>query len=104
VLKSRKTVKRYIMQFFGYLQAPGLIFALSLELFEFFVRVVSVPDLVSRIRDVVLVRRIFSPGKPQGVGNLEWGGNGEGWKGGVQFTSNLGPRWTGSYHTRRVSK
>jgi hypothetical protein len=37
-----------------------------------------VPDLVSRIRDVVLVRRIFSSGKPQGVGNLEWGGNGEG--------------------------
>ncbi len=37
-----------------------------------------VPDLASRIRDVVLVRRIFSSGKPQGVGNLEWGGNGEG--------------------------
>jgi hypothetical protein len=34
----------------------------------------TVPDLVSRIRDVVLVRRIFSPKKPQGVGNLEWGG------------------------------
>jgi hypothetical protein len=31
----------------------------------------SVPDLVSRDRDVVLVRRIFSSGKPQGVGNLE---------------------------------
>jgi hypothetical protein len=30
-----------------------------------------VPDLVSRDRDVVLVRRIFSSGKPQGVGNLE---------------------------------
>jgi hypothetical protein len=40
--------------------------------------VVNVPDLVSQIRDVVLVRRIFSSGKPQGVGNLEWGGNGEG--------------------------
>ncbi len=38
----------------------------------------SVPDLVSRIRDVVLVRLIFSPGKPQGVGNLEWGGDGKG--------------------------
>ncbi len=35
-------------------------------------------DLASRIRDVVLVRRIFSLEKPQGVGNLEWGGNGEG--------------------------
>jgi hypothetical protein len=28
--------------------------------------------------DVVLVRRIFSSGKPQGVGNLEWGGDGKG--------------------------
>ncbi len=37
-----------------------------------------VPDLASRIRDVVLVRHIFSSGKPRGVGNLEWGGNGEG--------------------------
>ncbi len=38
-------------------------------------------------------------------------GNGEGmergWKGGDQFTRNLGPRWTGSYHTKesfQVSK
>jgi hypothetical protein len=38
---------------------------------------VYVPDLVSRIHDVVLVRRIFSSGKPQGVGILEWGGDGE---------------------------
>ncbi len=37
-----------------------------------------VPDFVSRDRDVVLVSRIFSSGKPQGVGNLEWGENGEG--------------------------
>ncbi len=37
-----------------------------------------VPDLGSRIRDVVLVRHIFSLGKPQGVGILEWGGDGEG--------------------------
>jgi hypothetical protein len=37
-----------------------------------------VPDLASRDRDVVLVRRIFSSGKPRGVGNLEWGGNREG--------------------------
>jgi hypothetical protein len=29
------------------------------------------PDLVSRDRDVVLVRHIFSSGKPQEVGNLE---------------------------------
>jgi hypothetical protein len=35
-------------------------------------------DLVSQIRDVVLVRRTFSSGKPQGVGILEWGGDGNG--------------------------
>ncbi len=34
-------------------------------------------DLGSRDRDVVLVRRTISSGKPRGVGNLEWGGNGE---------------------------
>jgi hypothetical protein len=38
----------------------------------------NVPDLVSQIRDVVLVRRIFSSGKPWGVRNLEWGGNEKG--------------------------
>ncbi len=38
----------------------------------------SVLDLVSQICDVVLVRRTFSSGKPQGVGILEWGGNGGG--------------------------
>ncbi len=32
---------------------------------------------------------------------MEWGGKGRGWKGGVQFTSNLGPRWTGSYHDKK---
>ncbi len=33
--------------------------------------------------------------------------NGEGWEGGGQFTSNLGPRWMGSYHAKegfQVSK
>ncbi len=32
---------------------------------------------------------------------------GRGWKRGGQFTSNLGPRWTGSYHVKegfQVSK
>ena len=44
---------------------------------------VYVLDLVSQICDVVLVRRTFSSGKPQGVRILEWGvyepgeGNGE---------------------------
>jgi hypothetical protein len=30
----------------------------------------------------------------------EWGGDGKEGKGGDQFTSNLGPRWTGSYHAK----
>jgi hypothetical protein len=38
----------------------------------------TVLDLVSQIRDVVLVRRTFSSGRPQGVGILEWGGDGDG--------------------------
>ncbi len=38
-----------------------------------------------------------------------WNGEGVGreWEGGGQFTSNLGPRWTGSYHAKegfQVSK
>jgi hypothetical protein len=40
--------------------------------------VACVLDLVSQICDVVLVRSTYSSGKPQGVGILEWGGNGEG--------------------------
>jgi hypothetical protein len=39
---------------------------------------ITVLDLVSQRCDVVLVRHTFSLGKPQGVGILEWGGNGEG--------------------------
>jgi hypothetical protein len=34
---------------------------------------VTVLDLVTQVRDVLLVRCIFSSGKPQGVGILEWG-------------------------------
>jgi hypothetical protein len=37
----------------------------------------------------------------------EWGGDGKGMGRGGQFTSNLGPRWTGSYHAKegfQVSK
>jgi hypothetical protein len=33
-----------------------------------------------------------------GIWNGE--GMGRGWEGGGQFTSNLGPRWMGSYHTK----
>ncbi len=54
----------------------------------------------SRDHDVVLVRRTINPGC--------WEfGMGRGCEGGGQFTSNLGPRWTGSYHTKegfQVSK
>ncbi len=39
-------------------------------------------------------------GKPRGVGKLEWGWNREGRGGGGQFTSSLGPGWTGSHHTK----
>jgi hypothetical protein len=53
----------------------------------------TVPDHESRDRDVVLARRTIYLGKPRGVGNLEWGRGG-------QFTSNLGPRWTGLHHAK----
>ncbi len=39
---------------------------------------VSVLDLVSQVRDVVLVMCTFSSGKPEGVGILERGVYGEG--------------------------
>ncbi len=54
--------------------------------------VVTVPDHASRIRNVILVRRIFSPGNPRGLGIWDGEGMGRGWKWGDQFTSNLGPR------------
>jgi hypothetical protein len=50
----------------------------TVTIWEDLTRVQTVPDLGSRIRDVILVRRIFSSGKPQGVGILEWGGDEEG--------------------------
>ncbi len=65
----------------------------------------SVLDLVSQVCDVVLVRRTFSSRKPQGVGILEWGGNGEGMEMGRSVYEQ--PRWTGSYHSKegfQVSK
>jgi hypothetical protein len=67
--------------------------------------ILNVLDLVSQFRDVVLVMCIFSSGKPQGVGILERGVYGEGdGNGEISFTSNLGPRWTGSYHSKEGSK
>ncbi len=35
-----------------------------------------------------------------GSGNWKAEGMGREWEGGCQFTSNLGPRWTGSHHTK----
>ncbi len=53
--------------------------------FLFFIFITVIPftlptvlDLVSQVRDVVLVMYIFSSGKPQGAGILEWGVYGEG--------------------------
>jgi hypothetical protein len=64
-------------------------------------------DHASRIRDVFLVRRIFSSWNPRGSGIWDGEGMGREWKWGDQFTSNLGPRWAGSHHTKegfQVSK
>jgi hypothetical protein len=60
--------------------------------------------LVSRFCDVVLIRRTFSWENPRGSGFWSGEGMGRGWKCGDQFTSNLGPRWTGSYHSKEGSK
>ncbi len=65
---------------------------------------VPVLDLVSQIRDVVSVRCIFNTGNPRGSGFWNGEGLGRGWRWGDQFMSNLGPRWTGSYHSKEGSK
>jgi hypothetical protein len=41
-------------------------------------RTVCVLDLVSQVRDVVLMKCISGSGRPQGVGILEWGYMGKG--------------------------
>jgi hypothetical protein len=63
---------------------------------------VCVQGLGSQDRDVVLVRRVACWGNPKGGSGI-WNGEGLGriWGGGDQFTSNLGPRWMGSHHTKR---
>jgi hypothetical protein len=56
-------------------------------------------------RDVVLVRRMFSSGKPRGVRNLEWGGSGEGMeRGKVSFRVTWGQGGRDPIMPRRVSK
>jgi hypothetical protein len=59
-----------------------------------------VPDYESRDRDVVSVRRTTYFGETPGGREF---GVGRDWKDlrrGGEFTSNLGPRWTGSHHTK----
>jgi hypothetical protein len=67
----------------------------------------SCSGLVSQFCDVVLVRAHIAQENPRGSGFWNGEGMGRGWKWGDQFTSNLGPRWTGSYHSKegfQVSK
>ncbi len=59
--------------------------------------------LLSQYCDVVLVKAHLARENPRGSGFR----NGEGMGGmevGDQFTSNLGPGWTGSYHSKESSK
>ncbi len=49
--------------------------------------------MLSQDCDVVLVRRTIDLGCWEFGMGTEWGGGG-------QFTSNLGPRWTGSHHAK----
>jgi hypothetical protein len=64
-----------------------------------------VPDHGSRDRDVVLVRRTISLGKPRGVGNLEWGEDGEGMGRGRSIYKQPGSKVDGiASRQRRVSK
>jgi hypothetical protein len=66
--------------------------------------ILLVLDLVSQVRDVVLVMCIFSSGKPQGVGILERGVYGEGMEMGKSVYEQPGPRWTGSYCSKEGSQ
>ncbi len=54
--------------------------------------------LASQCCDVVLVGAHLAQENPWGSGSR----NGEGWKRGDQFTSNLGPGWTDPVTARRV--
>ncbi len=64
-------------------------------------------DLVSQFCDVVLEGTNLAQENPRKSGFWNGEGMGRGWKRGDQFTSNLRPRWTGSYHSKegfQVSK
>jgi hypothetical protein len=64
------------------------------------VHIVHVLDLVSQIRDVVLVRCIFNSGNPRGSGF--W--NGEGMEMGRSVYEHPGTKVDGSYHSKEGSK
>ncbi len=64
----------------------------------------AVLDLVSQVRDVVLMNVYSDQGDP---GGRDFGMRGIWARGGKwedQFTSNLGTRWKGSYHSKEGSK
>ncbi len=66
--------------------------------------IAPVLDLVSQVRDVVLMNVYLDLGDPGGsdFGMRGKWVRGEKWE--DQFTSNLGTRWTGSYHSKEGSK
>jgi hypothetical protein len=63
---------------------------------------VIVLDLVSQVRDVVLMNVYLDLGDPGGSGFWNEGYMGKGGKWEDQFTSNLGTRWTDPITSRRV--
>jgi hypothetical protein len=59
-------------------------------------------DLVSQIRDVVLMNVYLDLGNPGGSGFWNEGHMSKGREMGNQFTSNLGTKWTDPVTARRV--
>ncbi len=59
-------------------------------------------DLVSQVRDVVLMNIYLDMGNSGGSGFLNGGCMNKGWEWEDQFTSNLGTRWTDPVTARRV--
>jgi hypothetical protein len=67
--------------------------------------ILSVPGSESRDRDVILGGEQLILGKPQGVGNLEWGGTGEGLRKGRSVHEQPGAKVDGiAPHKGRDSK
>jgi hypothetical protein len=64
--------------------------------------VMTVRELMGRVRNVVLIKCILDLGNPRGVGILGGRAHGPGEEKGSWFTSNLRPRWTIPVTARRV--